>query len=1302
MNSSSKMKKSGLGSISFRIALTYFLVGAFWILFSDKALGLLISDPALLTTASMIKGWGFVSATSLILYAMLGRWTSRIERFQEKARLTEAKYRKVVEGANSIIIRMDRLGNVTFINGFAQRFFGYTEEELLGKNVVETIAPPVETGGRDFRRMIEDIGIAPERYARSIHENNRRNGERVWVSWTNMPLWDQNGRISEILCVGNDITERRQAEEERELIVEFLRLVNESGNSHELVYEATAFFRKRSGCEAVGIRLRREHDYPYYETRGFSPEFVRLESRLCALDKNGQPVLDGFGNPVLECMCGNVICGRFDPSKPFFTSSGSFWTNSTSELLSTSTEADRQARTRNRCNGQGYESVALIALRAGNDRIGLLQLNDRTKGRFTPQRIALWERLSNYLSVALSRFLAQEALVESEQRYRELFEAGSDGVLFVDTETEMILDANNSASAMLGYNREELLGRKNRELSAEPEETRRKTQDAQAAPGQVITVPQRRLRRKDGTGFPAELTGRSFLWKNRPVFIVAIRDITERLKAEEVKARLAAIVESSSDAIIGKALDGTITSWNLGAQKIYQYTAQEVVGKSIKLLFPDGLSEDMDVILEKVKSGKYVEPYETVRRRRDGLEIHVSLSISPILDGSGSIIGASSVARDITRQKQIRDALRESEERFRSVVTLSPVAMGLMRNDGVITFQNDRYTQLFGYTPDDISTIREWWQRAYPEDEYRRWARESWRAAEKRAAPEDGVIGPVEYRVTRKDGAERLVDMTGIRIGDEVLACFIDLTERKRAELEKEKLQSALVAAGNRIALHFQQTPLAIMEFTCDGVVREWNPAAEKMFGFLRDEAVGQHWRIIVPDEKRDEIEKVWNSVVMGDSNSKSINENRTKDGRLIVCDWLNTKLVDSKGRVIGVASFVQDITDRKLAEQERDKLQQQLLQSRKMESVGRLAGGVAHDYNNMLGVIIGYTEMTLTDMSRGDPLQANLHEVLKAANRSADITRQLLAFARKQTISPKVLDLNETVEGMLKMLRRLIGEDIDLAWLPGAGLSPVTMDPSQIDQILANLCVNARDAIDGVGKVTIETDRVAFDEAYCVRHDGFIPGQFVLLAVSDDGCGMEKETLESIFEPFFTTKEVNKGTGLGLSTVYGIARQNGGFINVYSEPGHGTTFKVYLPAAREQVSQEDALSEKKRDLRGAETILLVEDEESILALGKAILERHGYTVLAARNPTDALSLARSHSDSVHLLITDVVMPEMNGRELRDRLQGLQYEFKCIYMSGYTANVIAHHGVLDEGIEFLQKPFSVRTLTEKVRDVLDA
>ncbi len=368
---------------------------------------------------------------------------------------------------------------------------------------------------------------------------------------------------------------------------------------------------------------------------------------------------------------------------------------------------------------------------------------------------------------------------------------------------------------------------------------------------------------------------------------------------------------------------------------------------------------------------------------------------------------------------------------------------------------------------------------------------------------------------------------------------------------------------------------------------------------------------------------------------------------------------------------------------------------------MGRLAGGVAHDFNNMLGVILGHTELALLHADETHDLSADLNEIQNAARRSADLVKKLLAFARKEIISPRRLDLNDTVESMLIMLRRLIGEDIDLLWKPAAHLWPVKMDPSQIDQILANLCVNARDAIEGVGKLTIETGRKTFDEEYCKEHAGFIPGDFVLLAVSDNGCGMDKKTLDNLFEPFFTTKETGKGTGLGLATVYGIVKQNNGFINVYSEAGQGSTFRIYLPRFVADEDTDKALPKKKTAAAGSETILLVEDESTILRMTRMMLERKGYTVIPAATPAEAMEKAKNHPGPIHLIMTDVVMPEMNGRDLAEQIILLYPDIRLLFMSGYTANVIAHHGVLDEGVAFIQKPFSMADMTAKVREVLD-
>jgi CheY-like chemotaxis protein len=371
------------------------------------------------------------------------------------------------------------------------------------------------------------------------------------------------------------------------------------------------------------------------------------------------------------------------------------------------------------------------------------------------------------------------------------------------------------------------------------------------------------------------------------------------------------------------------------------------------------------------------------------------------------------------------------------------------------------------------------------------------------------------------------------------------------------------------------------------------------------------------------------------------------------------------------------------------------------MESVGRLAGGVAHDFNNMLGVIIGHADLAVAQLPPDQPVQASLTEIREAAVRSANLTRQLLAFARKQIIEPKVLDLNETVEGMLKMLHRLIGEDVQLNWQPGLKLWPVNVDPSQVDQILANLCVNARDAIAGVGKVFIETGNSTFDEAFCAIHPDFVPGDYVRLFVSDSGCGLDTHTLSHLFEPFFTTKDPGKGTGLGLATVYGIVKQNKGLINVYSEPGHGTTFKIYLPRHAGEVAEMQKQDPAQPDAHGAETILLVEDEPNVLIVATTMLKKLGYTVLVADAPDKALCLARDHVGPIHLLITDVIMPGMDGQSLAKELHALYPRLHRLFMSGYTADVIAHHGVLDKGVHFIQKPFDIKALAAKIRDVLD-
>ncbi len=422
---------------------------------------------------------------------------------------------------------------------------------------------------------------------------------------------------------------------------------------------------------------------------------------------------------------------------------------------------------------------------------------------------------------------------------------------------------------------------------------------------------------------------------------------------------------------------------------------------------------------------------------------------------------------------------------------------------------------------------------------------------------------------------------------------------------------------------------------------------------------------------------------------------NKTKDGQLVTVDSSVNPIQDERGNITGFLAIQRDVTQRKL-------LEEQFRQSQKMEAVGRLAGGVAHDFNNLLTIINGYAQLMLERVADDVTLRTHMGEILKAGNRATALTRQLLAFSRKQVLAPKVLDLNAALEGMQKMLRRLIGEDVELQVHAEEDLGQMKADPTQIEQVLLNLAVNARDAMPRGGVLVLETANADVDETYARSHPDARPGRYVMLSVSDNGDGMDAQTLSHIFEPFYTTKGLGKGSGLGLSTVYGIVRQSGGHVNVYSEVGVGTTFRVYFPRLDEAVSTVDEEVAERPVESGVETILLVEDEPGVRALAERTLQTHGYTVLSVGRPEDASEFCTRHDGTIHLLLTDVIMPGMNGKELWDRLKTECPEIRVLFTSGYTADAIARHGVLDEGVAFLPKPFTPRELLRKVRQTLDA
>jgi len=780
-------------------------------------------------------------------------------------------------------------------------------------------------------------------------------------------------------------------------------------------------------------------------------------------------------------------------------------------------------------------------------------------------------------------------------------------------------------------------------------------------------------------------------WRSRTLFIIIaqilitliILIIIFRLRQaiisrDEINEELDQFFSTSLDLLCIADADGNFRRVNKEWENILGYSTGDLEKRSfLDFVHPDDLQETID----KTRESSISPVFNFINRYRckDGSYRYIEWRSTP----HDKLIYAA--ARDITERIENEKALRDSEERFKALHNASFGGIAI-HDKGVILECNRGLEELTGYSRDELIGI----------NGLLLIAEQSRDTVMKNIM--SGYEEPYDVIGIRKNGENFIVRIEAKNIpykGKTVRVTeFRDITEQKKSEEALRESEEKLKAVFNAANVGFSITDE-------QGKYVMYNNWWLNYLGYEADELKQKTNLDITHPDDIETSRNYFLKVIAGElSNYRIEKKFIKKDGSTVWGDLAVSPVKDREGRVQLMVGIVNDITDRKYSEEEREKLQAQLNQSQKMESVGRLAGGVAHDFNNMLGAIFGYTELSLRKIAPDHPVYTYLQDIKKAAERSANLTKQLLAFARKQTVAPKILDLNETVEGMLKMLRQIIGEDISLEWLPSANPVMIKMDPAQVDQLLVNLCVNARDAITDTGKVTIETDKTVFTEADKIKDESILPGDYVVLVISDNGIGMDRETLDHLFEPFFTTKETGRGTGLGLATVYGIVKQNNGFINVYSEPGLGTTFRIYLPQHyAAAVSKEQEPGTKEPD-QGHQTLLLVEDEAMLLNINSEILEQLGYTVLTAASPAEALRIAGQHSGHIDLLITDVIMPEMNGRDLADKISVLHPGIRLLFMSGYTASVIAHHGVLEDGVHFLQKPFSLNDLAEKVKETL--
>ena len=775
----------------------------------------------------------------------------------------------------------------------------------------------------------------------------------------------------------------------------------------------------------------------------------------------------------------------------------------------------------------------------------------------------------------------------------------------------------------------------------------------------------------------------------------------QRLRVEETARELAearkhltALVEAAPLAIIGLDLEGRVTAWNAGAERLFLWRREEVIGRRYPLVADVGWQEFVTAS-ERTLAGSPLHGDETVRTRKDGSPVHVRMHTAVLRDAAGEPRGYVGIMEDATEANRAERERREAEEARRRVLERLEKAQRV-GNVGFLDWEfatneirwSDEVYRMYGVEKSDgPETLESTVSLVHPED-----AERVGRALDE--AVRDQADYHIVHRMVRPDGRVIWVRAQGELEYDDagtparLLGTVVDVTELMEAERERR-------GSEERYLRLFRHALSADYIATPDGRLIDCNPTFLRLFGFAsREEALA------TPLTALHKSPTAFAALVERLEEKGSV---EAAEGRYVRRDGAPLHVLESAvaerdedGRLVEITGFVVDIS-------ERTALEVQLRHAQKMEALGRLAGGVAHDFNNNLAVILGHAELARENLPWGHPVRDDLTIIEHAGERSAGLTRQLLAFSRKQSVDPVVLDLDDVVRNSEIMLKRLIGENIRLEFQRAPECGHVRIDPAQVEQVLVNLVINARDAVEGDGTITVSTGRTAFthDVDDAGEEGRLPPGEYAVLTVADTGHGMDPEVLERAFEPFFTTKKEGLGTGLGLSTLYGIVKQNGGGVQVESAPGSGTRFRVFLP-----LFHGNEAPTRRRDegaeAAGTETVLVAEDEPAVLALVTKVLERCGYTVLAAATPGEAIDLAREHDGEIHLLLTDVVMPEMNGVQLRDRIEAIRPGIRTLFASGYTDDVIVHSGVLDEDASFLQKPFTVRALTTRVRQVLEA
>ena len=876
---------------------------------------------------------------------------------------------------------------------------------------------------------------------------------------------------------------------------------------------------------------------------------------------------------------------------------------------------------------------------------------------------------------------ARQALQDSELRFRNIIERNADGILVVDREG-VIRFVNRAAELLLGRTADELVG----SLFGFP-----------MVAGEMTEID---LVRRNGETVVAEMHITESEWAEHPVYLATLRNVNGRKQAEAEIRFQAQLLDAVEQAIIATDLAGTVIYWNRYAEKLYGWPAAKVIGRNIVDVTPaPGMAESAAEVMDHVRSGQSWSG-ESLVQRQDGSTFPAIVTDSPIFQ-DGKLVGILGVSSDITKQKEAEEALRESEERYQNFI--AQIFEGIYRTE---------FDQPIDVTLPVETQIDLIYENAYMAecnqalaDMYNLPSAEALIGTRLIDAHggKDNSVNRATFRTFIENGYKSINDETVEYNADGQPVWFLSntigivengylvrlwgttivITERKQAEEERERLTVQVREQARQMEQILASVPEGVLLLDSEGRVLHANPTAEKELTGVKASHILTHLggrplsELLAPPP----AQGLWHEVKVG----KYIFE--------VIARPVEPAL-SLPSELAHWVLVVKDVTRER-------KIQVQLQQQERLVAVGQLAAGIAHDFNNFLTPIIGYAQLGMGKISPDDSLYTELEQIDKAAARAADLTQQILAFSRRQILELQLLNLNEIIRDFEKMTRRLLRESIEihLYLSPACGL--IKADKAQIEQILMNLVINARDAMPGGGTLTIETANVFLNDSYFEKYaEENKPGDYVMMAVSDSGCGMDEETQKHIFEPFFTTKERSEGTGLGLATVFGIVKQHQGYIWVYSEPGQGTTFKLYLPLVESANHPLEIAATEAEARKGTATILVVEDEEMVRELICKTLATYGYNVLEANNALHALTLAEEHKEGIDLVLTDIIMPQMNGHKLYQQIVASYPNIKSLYMSGYTDNVIAHHGILNRGINFIQKPFTVQSLIQKVRDVL--